>query len=152
VTVSPGVTQNQNVGEARYTGVELGGSIDAAAWLSAGINYTYIDRESRSTPKRILFGVPKHAAFAWVEWHPLESLTIVPSATVNARRFSSDVAAAGGEPVGGFTTLDLRVSWRFLEHYRAELIGRNLADRLYQLDYGYPREGRSLSFVVRGNW
>lgn len=152
VTVSPGVIQNQNVGDARYTGVEFGGSGPIADRLRAGINYTYLNRVSLTTPPHILFGVPRHAAFVYLEWHPLEALEIVPSATVNSGRLTSDVASANGEPVGGFTTLDLRASYRLSPVWRVELAGRNLADRLYQLDLGYPREGRSVSFVVRGDF
>ena len=151
VMVSPGVTQNRNVGAARYTGFEWSLAATVVERLQAGFSYTYLERESRSTPRRILFGVPRHAAFAWAEWRPLEALEVVPSVTLNTRRRTSDVAAAGGEPVGGFATCDLRVAWRALHGWRIEVVGRNLADRLYALDLGYPREGRSYALVVRGD-
>ena len=152
VTVSPGVTQNQNVGAARYTGFELGLSASPLPILTAGVNYTYMNRASRSEPKRILFGVPRHSAFIWTEWRPIEALEVVPSVSINAKRLTSDIAAASGEPVGGYTTIDLRVAYRFMEHYRVELVGHNLADKLYALDYGFPREGRSVGLVLRGDF
>ncbi len=152
VTVSPGVTQNQNVGDARYTGLELGGSGPIAEGLRVGINYTYVNRVSLTTPQRILFGIPRHSGFAYLEWRPVDAVEIVPSVTVNSGRLTSDVASANGEPVAGFTTMDLRASYHLTKAWRVDLVGRNVFDRLYQVDLGYPREGRTVSLVVKGDF
>lgn len=152
VTVSPGVTQNQNVGSARYSGAELGLKWSPLDVLDLDLNYTYLDRESTSTPRRILFGTPRNSAFAFATWRPVERLQIVPGIEYATDRRTSDVASARGEPVDGYTLFHLRAILTVFDHYSIELGARNLGDRDYQLDYGYPREGRSYSLTFRARY
>lgn len=152
VTVSPGVIQNQNVGSARYSGAELGINWAALDSLDINLNYTYLDRESTSTPRRILFGTPHNSAFAFVTWRPFSTVQIVPSIEYASERRTSDVASAGGEPVDGFTLLHLRAIVAVGENYSVEVGARNLTDENYVLDYGYPREGRNYSMSFRARY
>lgn len=152
VTVAPGVTQNDNVGKARYAGIELGTRWTPLPSLQAGLNYTYLDRESRSTPRRILFGTPDHAAFAYMSWSPSAPVELIPSVAYSSSRRTSDVVNAAGEPVDGFTLVNLRAIWRFSDQYSLAMSARNLTDENYALDYGYPREGRAYGISLTGEF
>lgn len=152
VTVSPGVVQNQNVGTARYCGVELSLKWAPSSILDLGVSYTWLDRESTTQPRRILFGTPENAAFAYVSWRPIQRLELAPSVEFATRRNTSDVVSAAGEPVGGYTLFNLRALLRLNDTYSLEVGLRNLTDRLYQLDYGYPAQGRNFSIMLRGRY
>jgi len=156
VTISPPgtpqVTQVQNVGTARHTGVELAAKWIASEQLDVGVNYTWLDRKSTTTPRRVLFGTPKHSAFAYVSWRPVERLELVPSVEFATERNTSDIVSVSGEPVGGYTLFNLRALVTLTEVYSLEVSARNLGDHEYQLDYGFPSEGRHYSVMLRGRF
>ncbi len=148
----PLCTRNQNVGAARYRGAEASWRYPLTGALMIGGAYTWLDRDSRSTPRVVLFGTPEHAGFLYARVTLPGAVEVVPSATFASGRRTSDIAAADGEPVGGYATFDLRLLWSLAARYRLELTARNIGDRLYALDYGYPNAGRSYGVTLRANF
>jgi len=137
-----GVTQFRNVGAASHQGVEL--TLRAGG---AGLDYTYLERESDASPPVVLFGTPRHALSAFIDLRLSERLRFTPAVVAFSDRNTSDLA--GGEPVGGFLRADAKLSYRLRPEVRLELVGHNLFDTLYALDRGFPEEGRRLSFGLR---
>jgi outer membrane receptor protein involved in Fe transport len=136
------VTQFRNVGAAVHQGVEL--SLRSGVF---GVDYTYLDRRSEASPAVILFGTPDHSLSAFADLRLGERLVFTPAVLAFSERNTSDLP--GGEPVEGFVRADAKLSYRLRPEVQLELAGYNLFDTLYELDRGYPEEGRRLSLGVR---
>jgi len=139
---SASVIQFRNVGAAVHQGTEL--SFRAGG---VGVDYTYLDRRSEASPAVILFGTPDHSLSAYADLTLGERLVFTPAVLAFSGRNTSDLA--GGEPVDGFLRIDAKLSYRLRSDVQLELAGYNLFDTLYELDRGYPEEGRRVSLGLR---
>ena len=143
VTATPtGVTQFRNVGAATHQGAEV--SLRAGPF---GLDYSYLDRRSEATPRVVLFGTPDHTLAAHADLALGERITFTPAVLAFSERNTSDLA--GGEPVDGFVRADAKLSYRLRDDAQLEMAVHNLFDELYELDRGYPEEGRRLSIGLR---
>ena len=145
-----GQSQNQNMGEATYKGVEF--SLDARILpsLSAGGNYSYIDTniDNPNDPTARLTSTPRHKAFLYARWKPLTGLTLLPSLEyVSAREANS--SGANKEKTGEYALLGLKIAYQITPTWDISLSGRNLLDKNYQLSIGYPQEGRNFLLASR---
>ena len=135
--VSGKLSQMQNVGKVRSSGVELGLSGYVREWLELGGNYTYIDLENRSDSVTKLTDVPKHKFTAFASVTPMQKVELIAYAEHNSSRWASNTLE-----LSGFTTLNLKAAFTPLEGTTLETGVSNLSDQDYALTDGFPSPGR----------
>lgn len=131
--------QNQNVGEVDQYGVELGFSGTIIDSLSAGVNYTYLHYDNKDSEDE-LTNTPEQKVFAYLEYTPLERLSLLASLQYETSRYSS---SDGERETDDFTLLGLKASYEFVEGFTIEAGVSNLLDEDYEYDEGYPEPGRT---------
>ncbi|HXP96695.1 MAG TPA: TonB-dependent receptor [Telmatospirillum sp.] len=151
--VSGTISQNANVGTEMHRGFELEASTQLLDSVELGGNYTYLLRttESKNTTfPVVVLNTPMHKLFGYVDWKPMEKLSVVPSVELNSKRYMSP--GNGAPPfyrAGDFALANLKVSYDILSNLQVETGVRNLFDQNYMSDYGYHAEGRSYFTNVR---
>ncbi len=135
------VCQRRNVGEVRYSGVELGLRGNVLSQLELGGNYTYTDPKIISNPNSRsgskVYDVPKHKTTLHARYLASTNLDVVAFVESNSSRWVSDT-----EDLGAYTTLNLKVAYRPLKDLALEVGVNNLGDKNYEFSSGYPQPGR----------
>ncbi len=131
--------QLRNVGESENAGAEAGLAWAVLPELKAGFDYMFLHRKNCSHPEIQLTDTPEHSGRMYVEWQALPRLTLVPSAEYSSSRYSS----SDGTKVDGFWLGHVDAQWRLPGGLALAGGIRNLLDEEYELNEGYPEEGRS---------
>ncbi|WP_156677968.1 TonB-dependent receptor plug domain-containing protein [Sphingomonas profundi] len=161
-----GVSQRQNLGDARYYGAELSVTARLGATLLLGANYSYIHRDFdiRQRPGVILplafqlTDVPGQKGFAYADWSPTPRLHVVPSieAASNRTTLASTTPTPPGVPLyyrtGSYVQGNFRIDYEIVDGMQIGIGGRNLFDDNYQLVDGFPEPGRSFFASVRARY
>ena len=149
VAISPTVSENENTGTENRQGFEIEVSRPLLATLSAGVNYSNLDRNVRAGGF-VATDTPDHMIFAFLDWKPVSVLEIVPSLDVEGRRWlqsaTNNLVYYRG---GNFTTVGLKVAYQPTKELRADVGVRNLTDRNYVVEDGYHAPGREYYASVR---
>lgn len=143
--VDESVAQNQNVGDGKYYGIELRADWAAMDRLAIGGHYTYLEREITAPSIENIrpVGTPRHSAFIYARWEALDGLFIVPSAELSSARYSSSRSENAFYRQGGFGLANLTVEYQFNEHTTLAAGVRNIFDRNYSVQEGFPEAGRN---------
>jgi len=138
---NPGKTtgQNQNIGDVRRYGAELGVSGSILSNLDGGFNYTYIWSDNRTDSTRIT-DIPKHKFAAFAKYTPFKRLALTADIEYNSQRYSS---SDGIEVARAFAVANCKAAYEFLKGLTIEGGVSNIFDRDYSLSEGYPEAGRS---------
>ncbi len=141
----PWLSQLQNVGASDSRGVELGVTWTCRPELTLGGDYLYLRRENREHPEIRPTGAPEHSGRVFVEWRALSRLTVSA-----AMEFSSSrCATADGIMLDGFRVFDGAARVELPRGFSLTAGVRNVFDELYELDEGYPEEGRVFQFGLQ---
>lgn len=130
--------QMQNIGEVRNQGFEFGIGLKPSKYVKAGLGYTYLDRENKSS-KTALTGTPKNRVTGYLRVDPLESLYVQVSVQGQDRVCDSTTPTH----VGGFSTADVAIGWEPVRNLSFDAGLKNVADKNYQYSTGYPAAGRT---------
>lgn len=144
----PVVSQSQNIGEARISGVELSARAELPAGARLIADYTYLDRDLRNRPGVRLFGTPHHTLNLRGEV-PIGPVTLVPSLLARSSQDTSDVGA--GAPIDGYVLANLKAAWRVTDRFSLEAGVTNLFDKAYAYDLGFPAAGREFFLGVKAS-
>jgi vitamin B12 transporter len=133
-----------NIARAAAHGVELQATVNPTGRLTLAANYTLTDTEDKSpgspTYGQELLRRPKHAANVSLtyRWSPALSA----SAAARYAGPSFDNNGSGQVVLGGYSLVDLKISYALRDRF--ELYGRveNVADRHYETTYQYGTYGR----------
>jgi len=136
--------QIRNVGEARISGLELGARGTVLSWLDLGGNLTVMTQTNVSNPDIRLVGVPDRKLFAYAVVRPVAQVALQATLEHNSQRWVNNTVA-----LGGFTVVGIKASWEPLARLTLEAGVDNIADKLYELDAGFPAAGRSLYVNLR---
>jgi len=131
-------SQMRNAGRAHISGMELGLSGSAGAWLDWGGNYTYTHMQNVSDRAIRLTDVPRHKLTAHAVLHAARQVDVVAIAEANSGRWVSNTVE-----LGGFATVNLKAVYRPFPALALEAGVSNLADRNYALADGFPGAGRT---------
>ncbi len=148
------VSQSRNVGKGEYYGVELAVSAQASDALSLGANYTWTERDF-TDPSVLAFeatGVPRHKAFAWVNWEPLPGLSILPSVEIASDRWTVNTAGTRYYRTGAYVQANLRLDYEVIDGVVLGAGVRNAFDDSYTLTDGFPEAGRSFFLSARARY
>lgn len=139
VTVSPNVTQNQNVGHVVSRGAEVGIRTFIIPKTEVGSSYTFLHRSNVSDPSVVPTDTPEHKWFTFAKYRPTERFLVVPSLEVD----SSRVVRSDGQTTGGFLLANLKFGYDVTDWFTAEAGVNNLTDRNFEIASGFPEEGRN---------
>lgn len=148
------VSQSRNVGKGEYYGVELAVNAQASDTLSLGANYTWTERDftDPSINDFEATGVPRHKAFAWVSWEPLEGVTILPSIEIASDRWTVNSAGTTYYRTGAYVQGNLRIDYEVIDGVVLGAGIRNAFDDNYTLTDGFPEPGRSFFLSARARY
>jgi len=140
-------SQLQNVGRQDNGGFELAATYNLGDQWEFHANYTYLDRDNKTSPQVLPLDTPQDKAFAYMQYTPIQTVALVLSGQHESGRFS---ATNGTRQTQGFNTVDFKAVWQALPQLKLELGGRNLGDELYSYEEGFPEAGRSwfLTFTL----
>lgn len=139
------VDQNQNIGEVKMYGVELGATARIFDPLRGGVNYTWLEYDNDTNDDR-LTDTPQHKVFAFLEYRPWEQLSLLADMEYNSKRYSS----TDGERIAdGFALFNVKGTHEFLEKKYLEVGMNNVFDKDYEYNEGYPQPGRNLFAGLR---
>lgn len=130
--------QMQNIGKVHSSGVELGLRSPVTPWLELGGNFTLTSLKNISDPATKLTGVPRQKLTVHALVHPSDAVDLIAFAESNSSRWASNTVE-----LAGFTTLNLKVVYRFANNISSEVGINNLSDKNYSLADGYPNAGRT---------
>jgi iron complex outermembrane recepter protein len=137
--------QLRNTGESETSGAEAGLAWTAHPALTAGFDYLYLRRRNLSNPEIKLTDAPEHNLKLFAEWQALPRLLLVPNVEVNSSRYSD----SRGTKAGGFWLANLDAQVVLPRGFGLHAGVKNLFDENYELQEGYPEEGRSFYASVQ---
>ncbi|OPY68188.1 MAG: Colicin I receptor precursor [Syntrophorhabdus sp. PtaU1.Bin002] len=138
---NPGRTtsQNQNVGHVEQYGFEVDLTASLMTTLDAGINYTYLDNNNRSSSDK-LTDVPEHKLFVYAKYTPIKALSLLADLETDSKRYSS---TNGVRIAKGFTVVNAKAMYEIIKGLQIEAGVRNVLDKNYTLYEGFPMSGRT---------
>lgn len=152
-------SQNQNIQQASYYGLESALRYRVIPTLAAYATLNYVHSEKKvagltSPGNRI----PPLNGVVGLEWKLRPEIVLEPSLWLNGsqhRLDSVDIAdnriANGG--TAGFAVVNLRAGWTPNDRYRVQLFGENLLDKSYrEHGSGVDGRGRGLGVTVSANF
>lgn len=135
------VCQVRNVGEVRYSGIELGLRSQLTAQVELGGNYTHTDPKVVANPNNRggakVTDVPKQKVTLHALYRPTESLDLLAFVENNSSRWVSDTVE-----LGVYTTVNLKAAYRPMKDLTVEVGVNNANDKNYGLANGFPQPGR----------
>lgn len=150
VALSPTLSQSENIGAERQEGYEIELSRALTASLSAVLNFsalTRIEIDSDGVPPT---DTPSHRLFAYLDWHPLPALAIVPSVDMEGPRWLQNaVINTLYYHTGSYTLVGIKAAYQVSHRLQLDVGVNNLLDRNYLLEDSYNGPGRQYYANVR---
>ncbi|MGQ0529108.1 MAG: TonB-dependent receptor plug domain-containing protein [Panacagrimonas sp.] len=139
-TPNPTCFQQQNIGEQRNRGVELGAVWKPLTTLKVDAQVSVLDRENRSRPELRQIDTPEQKYRLALAWRPVQRWTLKTDAQHETKRYST---TDGVRVADDFTLVHAFVRFEPIQHLGLELGGRNLFDELYAYQEGFFEPGRT---------
>jgi len=146
--LAPGLYQIRNLGRSRHLGGEFSIKSTPARPLWARASYAFLNRQNLSDPAVALIQSPRHAFFGSVGARLPADIMFTGEASVSASRWD---LSEGGRYVRlkGFALLGWNAAIPLGRAVELRAGMRNVGDRNYFLDEGFPEEGRSCFLSLR---
>jgi len=126
--VPPIVTMRQNVGTFRNRGIEFSGKYNISKGFSLQGNYSFVDAD------KILLAAPRHQVNLNLNW-----AYKVWNFNVSGQQVSKLYTQVKPTPISeSYTLVNARVSIQALSWLNIFVMGNNLLNQQYQINYGYP--------------
>ena len=137
--------QNQNVGDGKYYGVELKADWTVNDALAVGGHYAYLHRKIDGPGGLDIkpVGTPRHSALFYARWEAYTRLVLMPSLELYSSRYSSDRFESTYTKNKGFALANFSADYQITENFSAGVGVRNIFDKNYVVQYGYPEAGRT---------
>jgi len=150
VVVTPDETQNQNVGSFDHRGAEAELSYKTD-WLEIGGNYTYISVKNRTDADIKRIDIPKHQIFAFAQYEFGGGISLYGN--MKFRKGAYEQKADRSYVINPtFTTFDIKAIYQPTQAVTAEIGVKNLTDKLYAYDLGFPMAGREFFINIGYNF
>ncbi len=133
------VQQNRNVGEVCLYGAEVQTTSQFTDSLDGGIGYTYTQWDNRSNEDKII-GIPAHKLTAFLHYLMWQRLGLFVDVEHASSRYSS---ANGVRETNSYTIANCKLEFALINGLKLEGGVKNLFDENYEVEEGYPEEGRS---------
>lgn len=146
--------QYQNIGEARYRGLEFSFKSGYFKQHNAELHYTFLEAEDRS-PDRVsdhLEERPKHKLYVSDLFELNDWLSFFAKLEWNSKRYYEDSDTSQWLTLSGFTTVDAKAIGKVTKFLNIEAGAKNIFDKEYEFTSGYPREGRAFFVQLQGKF
>jgi iron complex outermembrane recepter protein len=137
--LNPTTAQNQNIGHVEQNGFEIELNAPIISTLEGGISYTYLNMNNRSTSDK-LTDVPEHKLFFYAKYSPFKGFALLGDMEVDSQRYSS---TNGVRIAKGFSLVNAKAMYEFYKGLQLEGGVRNIFDKNYALNEGFPMAGRT---------
>ena len=137
--------QNQNIGKVSLSGFESELSAYLFTSLQLGCNYTFTSAENKSDASELI-NIPQHKLVPYLKYTLFDRWSVLADAEFDSKRYSS---TDGVQVASGFTVANLKFGYDFGNGFLAETGVKNIFDKDYELQEGYPEAGRTLFANVR---
>lgn len=142
------VVQFQNIGDSENRGLDLGLDWLAHPRARFRASYGYVHQKTfailpRNTEPIKVTDSPPHSGSLHADLRPLQSISVIPSLEYSSWRYSVADGRGTTRKVGGFTLASLKVSARLPQRITLSAGVKNLFDKNYVLQEGYPEPGRT---------
>jgi iron complex outermembrane receptor protein len=149
VAISATVSESENVGAERQHGFDIELSRQLLPTLAGGMNFSDLIRVELSGGA-VPTDTPGQKLFAYLEWHPLPQLTVIPNVDMESNRWLQNAVNNLIYYRGGnFTLVGLKAAYQPVPPVTIELGSTNLLDRDYLIEDGYNGPGREYFMNVR---
>jgi len=139
-TADGDLTRNENVGDFAHTGIELEvGYVEGR--FEGGVNYTYIDVENLDDDAIKSIRVPEQELFAYTQYALTGSLDAYANMRFRKGAYSQD-GSGNYLKIPTFATIDVKATYAIDRSFDAEVGVKNLFDKNYAYDLGFPEAGR----------
>lgn len=154
VIPNPKTDQYQNIGEARYKGLEFSFKSGYFKQHNAELHYTFLEAEDRSSDRTSdhLEERPKHKLYISDLYKIYDWLSFFAKLEWNSKRYYEDSDTSQWLTLSGFTTVDAKVIGKLTEFMNIEAGAKNIFDKEYEFASGYPREGRTFFVQLHGKF
>ncbi|MDL1968804.1 MAG: TonB-dependent receptor, partial [Deltaproteobacteria bacterium] len=152
--VAPKTDQYQNIGEARYKGLEFSFKSGYFRRHNAELHYTFLEAEDRSPDRTSdhLEERPKHKLYVSDFYKIYDWLFFFAKLEWNSKRYYEDSDTSQWLTLSGFTTVDAKVIGKVTKFLNIEAGAKNIFDKEYEFTSGYPREGRTFFVQLHGEF
>ena len=147
--------QSVNVGKELHQGIEFSLRTSPIRQLNFNANYTFLERKI-SGPEDMLpvfpTGTPKHRAVGTANLQLPRDIQLQAVARYEAGAFTTVTTKTNETliyPSSNFATMDLGGIFKLWENIRLQVGVKNLFDRNYYYQEGYPEAGRNWYFSTR---
>jgi vitamin B12 transporter len=134
-----------NIDSARIRGLETQLGTALAGWR-VQLALTLLDAEDTGVDYgELLPRIPHYTGRLDVD-RDIGAFSVGATFFANGQRFEDP---ANTEPLGGYTTLDVRTAWRFAPHWEVQAVLKNALNRSYETALYYNQLGRSAYLTLR---
>jgi vitamin B12 transporter len=149
--ISPGATQNVNLGRADLEGIETYIRAKIASDVEARADYAYI-RPVNADNGQDLNRRPRHKASAEIAWRPVEDVRLAATGIYVGRRNDVDAFSFAVKKVPSHSLVNLAASWDVVPALRLFARIENLLDRHYEDPDGFVQPGLGAFAGVRARF
>ncbi len=126
--VPPLVSMRQNIGTFTNKGIEFSGKYDITKGIMLQGNYSFVDAD------KILLAAPRHHANLSLNW-----AYKTWNFNISAQQVSGLYSRITPSPISeSYTLVNARVSVQALKWLNVFVMGNNLLNQQYEINYGYP--------------
>jgi len=138
--------QMQNLGKARYYGIETEVTVRPISAIDLGANYTLLRRENITNPSVRFLDTPDHKAAIYIGIIPIAPVDIRGSMEYDSKRFST---SDGIYVASTFTVFNINASISVHRNVVFYAGIENVLGRNYSIVDGYPEAGRAGYLTLR---
>lgn len=152
--IAPKTDQYQNMGEARYKGLEFSFKSGYFRQHNAELHYTFLEAEDRSSDRTSdhLEDRPKHKLYISDLFKIYDRLSFFAKLEWNSKRYYEDYDTSQWMTLDSFTTVDAKAIGKITKFLNIEAGAKNIFDKEYEFASGYPREGRTFFVQLQGKF
>ncbi|RLC26409.1 MAG: hypothetical protein DRH21_02240 [Deltaproteobacteria bacterium] len=146
--------QYQNIGEARYKGLEFSFKSGYFRQHNAELHYTFLEVEDRSSDRTSdhLEDRPKHKLYISDLFKIYDWLSFFAKLEWNSKRYYEDYDTSQWMTLDSFTTVDAKAIGKITKFLNIEAGAKNIFDKEYEFASGYPRRGRTFFVQLQGKF
>jgi len=152
VTISPNLSQYQNIGKVTMYGVELGYRKSLKV-IVIDANYTYLNAKNNSdtTTTQLeyrsehIFNISLSKSYTFGFFWQIET-------SFTSKRYCIDGDTRLWRTLPDYTILNARISQNFYKKFTVFARVNNLADKYYESEYAFPQAGRNFVVGVETNF
>lgn len=138
ISISPTLTQMQNVGKAEHTGIDLSFFQPLGKSFAWQVNYGWLKKDL-SDKALVATGIPEHRLLSSLSWYARPDTELMLDTEYAGKR---QTTTDGLRPVDEYTLWHLRAQYDYSKQTSVNVGIYNLFDTNYQITEGDPMPGR----------